>query len=110
MVPDDPNCGDYYQDAHCEDCLAQYGAYMDGDNVTDTSFRSTHNDEPGFADFPKFAIRRGIVEKIPWSDEVAKNEPYYSYYEYGLERLRGQCASVEEECVGRPTLTTAAHR
>lgn len=25
VVPDDPNCGDYYQDAHCEDFLAQYG-------------------------------------------------------------------------------------
>ena len=83
VVPDEPRA--YHRsglvNATCVDCEAQYLAEMDGNNVIDTSFRSTYNDEPGVADFPKYAIRRGIVEKIPWSDEVAKDERYAAYWE-----------------------------
>lgn len=86
--------GMHVANAHCFDCEAQYLAWVrwpsctyahhrndDGRPFTDTSFRSTFNDEPGRPDFPKYAIKRGVIERIPWSDEVAKTQRYAGYWE-----------------------------
>ena len=106
ITPED--CGRYFSEfeglivakAHCFDCEAKYLAWLDGTRrrkwsgwptpappgenpVRDTSFRSTFDDEPGRADFPKYAIKRGIVAKIPWSDEVAEKESYAGYWRSG---------------------------
>lgn len=89
--------------AHCRDCMAQYLAYMDGNNVTDTSFRSTFNDEPGISDFPQYAIRRGVICRIPWSDEVARNERYSRYWEDYVAERRHECRGLPQtSCSGVP--------
>jgi len=90
------DCGRYFSEyegmlvafAHCYDCEAQYLAWIDGlsrhtnrgypepaphgeNPVRDLSFRSTFNDEFGPADFPKYAIKRGIISRVPWSADKA---------------------------------------
>lgn len=106
IVPDDPDEAivAFECDAHCEDCEAQYLAYIGGEtgrDVTDTSFRSTRNDEPGLADFPKFAIRRGIVQRIPWSDAVAVDERYIWHWERFRQMQLSACSVAPNECFGR---------
>lgn len=43
-----------FADADCPMCEAKYTAWMDDGVITDTSFRSTFNDEPGPDDLPKW--------------------------------------------------------
>lgn len=94
---------DYKRDAHCEDCLAQYVGYLRGEEIYDCAFRSTERDEPGLSDFPKYGIRRGVIEKIPWCEEMAKRSDYRFYWEYHMKRLRRRCSgTTPDQCAGLP--------
>ena len=61
--------GYYVADAECEDCCAQYAAWLGepGQAFHDLSYRSTFNDEPGPTDLPgKVSVYRlVIVDGVP---------------------------------------------
>lgn len=72
-------CGMPVAAAECEDCEAQYLAWGwnptpttyrgDGGVVRDLSFRSSFNDEPGSADYPRYEIRVERRRVGPWRKE-----------------------------------------
>ena len=68
----------HFSHAACVDCEAKYLAWHDNARwgsapiqlaLTDLSFRSTFNDEPGDDDLPKWKI--GRVRVGPWTGETS---------------------------------------